>query len=242
MLRQGLFLLLGAYGLLLVGCASFQRKLLYFPSHRSDLQDWQDWEHGVSRPGSDPQAVWLLIHGNAGQAASRRYALPCFPDGDPVFILEYPGYGQRPGKPSRESFNAAAEAAYRDLRSRFPDLPLGVVGESIGSGPACHLATLPHPPDKILLATPFDRLADVAAHHLPILPVRWFLQDRWDNVESLSNYQGPLEIWAAENDRTIPPKHAETLAASRPQTVLHRLPGGHNEWARLALFRMNGAN
>jgi hypothetical protein len=63
--------------------------------------------------------VWLLIHGNGGQAADRAYALPSFSMDDSVFILEYPGYGSRKGKPSKKSLDAADRQAYR-IRTSIP--------------------------------------------------------------------------------------------------------------------------
>ncbi|MEM6911358.1 MAG: alpha/beta hydrolase [Verrucomicrobiota bacterium] len=239
-LRRLLYLGLGTYGLLLAGCAAFQRQLLYFPTQKGNSPPIQTWKHGVTRPANEPQTIWLLLHGNAGQAQHRlRY--PCFPPDGALYILEYPGYGPRPGQPSRESFNRAAEEAYLELRKDHPGLPLIVVGESIGSGPACHLATLPTPPDKLILATPFDELARVAQNQIPLLPIRWILRDNWNNLEALRAYHGPLEIWIAENDRVIPPQHAETLAQSRPQAILNYLPGGHNDWSPQARFTYQGS-
>lgn len=85
--------------LLTVGCASIERKLLFYPSHGTDPQGLQPWMKddrliGFSRIVESPKNIWLLIHGNGGQAADRTYAIHCFSDEDSVFILEYPGYGR----------------------------------------------------------------------------------------------------------------------------------------------------
>ncbi len=221
-----------------VGCGSVQRKLLYFPTHETGDGGLTPWKHadgrllGFSREVSSPAVVWLFLHGNGGQAFHRAYALPAFSDRDSVFILEYPGYGTREGTPSLASFNAAALEACEILRHRFPNTPVCVASESIGSGPACALAATAHPPDKLVLIVPFDVLSAVAGEHYPLLPVRLLLHDNWDNVAALSAYRGPLEIFAAIDDRVIPSTHAEALAASRPQAVIHFIAGGHNDWAQ----------
>jgi len=49
---------------------------------------------------------------------------------------------------------AAAAAAYALLRKTFPATPICVIGESIGSGPACMLANQSPPPDKVVLVVP----------------------------------------------------------------------------------------
>lgn len=92
---------------------------------------------GYCREVPQPRTGWLMTHGNAGQASHRGYVLSCLAATDSLYVLEYPGFGQRVGTPSRESMNAAAGQAYQALRAAFPRTPVGVIGESIGSGPAC---------------------------------------------------------------------------------------------------------
>ena len=84
--------------LLLAGCSSVERSLLFTPSHNADTRGLTPWTTGgtvigYSRSVESPRNVWLLMHGNAGQAADRAYALPSFSDRDSVFILEIPGTG-----------------------------------------------------------------------------------------------------------------------------------------------------
>jgi len=106
-----------------------------------------------------------------------------------------------------------------------------VASESIGSGPASSLVGLSQPPDKFVLIVPFDKLSSVAENHFPSFLVRLILKDNWDNVASLSNYKGPVEIFGAESDTIIPVKHAKALAAAIPGSRLTIINGGHNDWA-----------
>jgi pimeloyl-ACP methyl ester carboxylesterase len=221
---------------LMAGCSSIERKMLFFPSHRpadSGLAQWtKNGETiGYARKVDSPRTVWLMLHGNAGQASDRIYAIPCFSNEDSVFILEYPGYGNRDGVPSQESFNQAAKEAYLFLKDTYPKIPIGVVGESIGSGPASSLARLDRPPDKLVLIVPFDRLSLVAEDHYPAFLVRLLLKDDWDNVAALSTYKGPVEIYGAETDRVIPVAHAQALAAAVPSSKFVLIEGGHNDWS-----------
>lgn len=172
-----------------------------------------------------------MTHGNGGQAADRDYVLPKISDRDSLYVLEYPGYGKREGKPSLKSINAAAVDAYRILRDENPGTPVCVIGESIGSGPACVLASEEPAPDQVALVVPFDKLTNVAADTFPFLPVRLLLLDRWDNVEALGDYSGPVQIYAAEGDRIIPAKHARALADEIGGAEFIEVSGGHNEWS-----------
>ncbi|MEM9352723.1 MAG: alpha/beta hydrolase [Planctomycetota bacterium] len=214
----------------------FQRSLLYHPTHYEFPTVLEAWNRegeilGYCREAPDPENVWLMTHGNAGQAAGRGYVLNRVSRRDSLYVLEYPGYGRRGGEPSQESFDRAASEAYRLLRQDFPNTPVCVLGESIGSGPACRLAEEEPPPDKIVLATPFAKLSGVAAEHFPFLPVWLLLLDDWDNVESLGTYDGPVEVFGAVDDQIIPIRHARRLAEELANVTLTEIHGGHNEWS-----------
>jgi hypothetical protein len=236
-------LLLSVLLFLLGGCQAMQRKALFHPTHHTDENGLSRWNlHGnligYGREVPEPQNIWLLLHGNRGQAADRVYALGVFPADDSVFIMEYPGYGQRPGKPSRRSIDAAALAAYQDLRSRFHGKRVCVAAESIGSGPAATLASASPAPDKLVFFVPFADLRDVGRDYSPHAPMGLLLAGSWDNAEALANYQGPMEVFGATNDEVIDVRHARALAASRPQAKFHLLPGGHNGWSRQPGLRL----
>ncbi len=213
-----------------------QKSFLYFPTHRAAEPPLRPWivdgeTIGYGRTVAQPAAVWLMTHGNGGQASNRAYVLPRMSAADSLYVLEYPGYGARAGSPSKESMNAAALAAYRALRREFPQTPICVLGESIGSGPASYLASASPPPDKIILVVPFDTLADVASARMPFLPVRLLLRDRWDNIAALASYPGPLEIYGALDDRIIGFAHAKNLSAQLKTSQFVPIEGGHNSWA-----------
>src|SRR5262249_45823678 len=119
--------------LAMVGCASWQRKMIYFPpifdSAKTDelgaaakLEHWKKptgQTIGWKRPSplSPSQAQVLVLHGNAGCAVwSAHYAdvLQQVATLD-VFIVEYPGYADRPGKPTERTLEAAADEALNHL-------------------------------------------------------------------------------------------------------------------------------
>jgi pimeloyl-ACP methyl ester carboxylesterase len=225
-----------------LSCQAIQRKALFYPTHDARDNGLAKWSHdgeviGFAREAAQPRNVWLLLHGNGGQAADRTYALAAFSEADSVFILEYPGYGLRTGKPSRDSIDTAARQAYALLRARFPHTPVCVAAESLGSGPASVLAGEVRPPDKLVFVVPFDNLKSVAAHHVSYLPVGVILAGSWNNVEAITGYRGPVEVFGAERDNVIPVAHAKALAASLPQARFHLIPGGHNDWSHQSAVR-----
>lgn len=222
---------------LAAGCSMVERKLLFFPSHGTNDNGFAHWLKngeliGYARIVQSPKSVWLMLHGNGGQASDRNYAMHCFSAEDSVFVLEYPGYGNRNGTPSKASFNAAAKTGYQLLRETYPTTPVCVVSESIGSGPAASLAELNPPPDKLVLIVPFDKLSLVAKEHVPAFLVSLFLRSNWDNAAALAKFKGPVEIFGAKEDSIIPVDHAKKLAAAVPSSKFILIEGGHNEWSQ----------
>lgn len=230
-----------AGALVVLGCQALVRSLLFYPTHHVHDTTLTPWmvageQIGYAREVSHPRTVWLFLHGNGGQASHRTYALPAFDERDAVFVLEYPGYGQRKGRPSRGAFDLAAREGYDALRARFAGIPVCVVGESLGSGPASLLSSEQPAPDKIVLVVPFDTILNVGRRHAGFLPASLILLGTWDNVAALREFRGPVEIFAAERDEVIPVAHAEALARSIPQAKFHLIPGGHG-WANGSAVR-----
>jgi pimeloyl-ACP methyl ester carboxylesterase len=228
-------ILLALLAVAVLGCQALVRKALFYPTHYEAGLGLTPWRHGseligYAREVPEPRNVWLMLHGNGGQAAQRTYALPAFDASDSVYVLEYPGYGQRSGTPSRRAFDAAAREAYASLRARFPGRPLCIVGESLGSGPASMLSQESPAPDKIVLVVPFDSIRHVAQRHAGRWLANIALAGTWNNIEALRDYQGPVEVFGAQDDEVIPVAHARALAESKPGARFHLIPGGHG-WA-----------
>ena len=232
LLKVGRMLLLIyiGFGLLL---AVRQRSFLYYPA-RANLQDltlsaashglipwktvngkYMGWQPAQSIPeGAD---LMMVFHGNAGFALHRTYLVDGFqrPIDDPafyVFLFEYPGYGPRTGAPSEDAFNTAAEQALRELKATHPGSRIFLTGESLGTGVASWLAG-EHPAyiSGIFLMTAFNRLADVARHHYPVMPVNLLLRDRFESSLALERFHGPVAILLAGNDNVVPTRFGKKL-------------------------------
>jgi pimeloyl-ACP methyl ester carboxylesterase len=129
-----------------------------------------------------------------------------------VFIVDYPGYADRPGKPTEKSLEASADEAFRVLEDQGP---VYVVGESLGTGVAAYLAG--KHPDKVagvVLLAPYNRLVDVAQYHMPILPVGLMLCDRFPSQDYLRAYHGPVAMLVGGRDRVVPEKFGRRLYAA----------------------------
>ncbi len=226
MYRWGVFTHIVVWGIVALAMTGIltklQRQMIYYPSvaqeheqlaeaARLGLQEWRDtsgaligWRYGQR----DERGRRLLVfHGNAGFALHRDYFVRGFQALDmgwQVFLFEYPGYGARPGSPSEKSIKLAAGQALELLLSGDAR-PVYLVGESLGSGVASHLAAIyPEQVAGLLLVTPFSSLSDVAAHHFKWLPARRLLSERYDSLDALSHYRGPIAFLLAGRDQVVP--------------------------------------
>lgn len=215
---------------LMVGCV--QRKLIYHPPGlapgeqdatvaQAGLRAWTNgagmrigWWRPGSRRGS---GAVLVVHGNAGAAADRSYLLDPIQQATAldVYVLEYPGFADRPGKPTQSTLTAAGDEGLSILASSGK--PVFVVGESLGTGVASHLAGRhPEKVGGVILLTPFNSLVDAAGHHYPWLPVRWLLLDRFPSEAWLASYPGPVGIVVGTADRVVPAELGRRLHDGYP--------------------------
>ena len=81
----------------------------------------------------------LIVYGNGSHAAGCAHYADAIQSVAPfdVFILEYPGYADRPGSPSQRSLFRAGDGAFQLLAT---NKPVFLLGESLGSGVAAYLA------------------------------------------------------------------------------------------------------
>lgn len=230
------------------GVTMFQDRLLYFPERATlgelaasppgaRLTPWPaiDGFRGLlAEPASGVvRGTVIVFHGNAGHAGHRRfYAEMLNSLGWRVLLAEYPGYGPRDGDLGEASLVADAAATIALAQRDFGATVL--LGESLGAGvaSAASARVQHHGIPALLLITPWDTLANVAAHHYPWLPVRWLLRDRYDSVANLQGYPGRITVLVAERDSIVPAVRGRALQAALPAGARFVTVAGadHNDW------------
>lgn len=228
----------------LAAIAMLQDHFLYFPERAplddmvsSGLSAWpgpDDFRGLVAEPTGPVRATAMVFHGNAGHAGHRDYyARALAPLGIRVILAEYPGYGPRTGTLGEHSFVADAERSIALARRQF-DGPLLLIGESLGAGVAAAAAVRQRDSVAgVLLITPWDKLAHLAAHHYPWLPGSWILRDRYDSAANLAGFGRPVMVAVAERDTIVPARFGAALHASlgEPRRLAVIGGAGHNDWS-----------
>lgn len=197
-----------------------QRRLIYFPQFTRVAADQTDI--AITRPDAVLRG-WVVTPGRrdaviyfGGNAeavdASRGAFAEWLPDRT-VYLVAHRGYGASDGEPSEAALLADALAVYDDIVHRHPEGDVAVIGRSLGSGVATHVAS-ERPIRHLVLVTPFDSLAAVAQSHYPAFPVGLLLKDRYDSAARLPRHDGRLLVLRAGRDNVVPPPHTDRLLAS----------------------------
>jgi hypothetical protein len=170
----------------------------------------------------------IYFGGNAEDVSQSLPTLAAaFPDRS-LFAMNYRGYGGSTGKPSEAALVADALALFDKVYKNHQNII--VIGRSLGSGVAVHLAS-ERPVERLILVTPYDSIQNLAAAQFPFLPVRWLLTDKFDSWRYAPKVTAPTHLIAAQNDEVIPASSTNALYKYFPPSVanLTVIPdAGHN--------------
>lgn len=224
-----------AYALLCVALYLFQRALIYHPQPRrapTSTPSFMLEAHGGSvqvttRPMPGADAV-LYFGGNAEDVSG---SLPLLAQAFPthaLHLMHYRGFGASSGRPSEAAIVDDARRLFDRVQREHPRIT--VVGRSLGSGVAVQLAAS-RPVARLVLVTPYDSVASLAAAQFPWVPVRWLLEDRFDSIAHAPKIAAGTTVIIAEHDEVIARRHSDALVAALPRekTRVHVIAGaGHN--------------
>lgn len=248
MVRTAL-LMLAASPALVGGCAAtaaIENRIAFFP-HRYPIGDWSpdprvqdvyiDTPDGVRLHGwlaepehAPPRAVVLFSHGNGRNVTTRRHVLELYRDrmNATVLVYDYRGYGKSTGRPSEAGVltDARAARAWLAARAGVGERDVVLAGHSLGTGVAVDLAASDGARGLILEGA-YTSLTDVAAFHVPFLPVRAVMQTRFRSEEKIPTYHGPLLQVHGDADGIVPYSQGRRLfaAAGGPKQFV-TVPGG----------------
>lgn len=179
---------------------------------------------------AQPRTLILGFGGNAANAETTAIILHgLFPETD-VVSFHYRGYPPSEGLPAAAALKEDAPRLYDAMRERLGSTRTIAVGLSVGSGVAASLAAR-RPLDGLILVTPFDSLAAVAAEHYPWVPVRLLFRHPLEPARDLRDARVPVAIIAGGHDQVVPPARTDALrrALRVPAFDLTIPNAGHND-------------
>lgn len=247
--RGGLLIYLG----IMLMFALFENSLVYFPSRYPDgdwslqpgMEDaWFEAADGTRLHGwyfqvDRPRAVVLFCHGNGASIAWRRGLIDAFRELQVSALLwSYRGYGRSEGSPHESGILQDARAARAWLANRSDVSASDIVlwGESLGGAVAVDLAQ--EGARGLILEHTFTTMPDVAHWHYPWLPARTMMRNRFNSIEKIGKYRGPLLQFHGNADRVVPYSIGQQLfaAANEPKQFVTIEKGDHNDPRTFAVF------
>lgn len=194
---------------------------LRLPVQEAELKIWS-----VDRGGAD---ALVYFGGNAEDVSANLAMLKAILPGYSLFLVNYRGYGGSTGSPSEAALYADALRVFDYVAARHENV--SVMGRSLGSGVSSFVA-VNRAVDRVVLVTPFDSLAAVAAGFFPYLPVALLITDRFDSAARVGRITAPTLVIVAEHDEIIGRTHSDRLIAgfAERRPIVATIPGaGHND-------------
>ncbi len=238
MMRTLAWCLLGAIALYALACLALflaQRSLIFFPQPRR----FGDAASVMTLPVEGAQLKVsvralegeraLVYFGGNGEDVSG--SLPDLAQAFPrhaLYLMHYRGYGGSTGKPTEKALFADALALFDQVHAFHPEVT--VIGRSLGSGVAVHLASV-RPAARLVLVTPYDSIADLAARQFPMFPIRALLAERFESWRYAPLVKVPTTLVTAGHDEVIPRASTDLLLTRFQPGIARQIvipEAGHN--------------
>ena len=189
-------------------------------------------------PRAGGGAVILFFHGNGEVAPDYDDIAPLYwGAGASLLVVDYRGYGWSSGRPGIERLLPDAESAFAALPGILEAAGLGdgphfVMGRSLGSAPAIHLAS-DHPDawHGLIVESGFARVIPLLAR-LGFPLAGGARPDPIGNLDKVAGLQLPLLVLHGERDTLIPVSEGQALydvSPARVKTIRRFAGAGHND-------------
>lgn len=131
-----------------------------------------------------------------------------------VYLVNYRGYSGSTGYPTEKGLCSDALFIYDHIVTNHTEV--SVIGRSLGSGIATYLASQ-REISKLVLATPFDSLQNIAQSRFWIYPSSIILKDKYRSIDRVKNIDVQTLILIAGNDQIIPYQNSVNLSEAFPE-------------------------
>jgi pimeloyl-ACP methyl ester carboxylesterase len=214
-----IFKILVVFYLLICGLLYLvQEKLIFFPQKLTKDYQFnfpQNFEevnirmkdnvllNGLLFKANYSKGVIFYLHGNAGSLSSWGGVASTYTDLNyDVFIIDYRGYGKSEGSIKRQGqFFRDMQTVYDELKKRYSEDKIIVLGYSIGTGPAAKIASVNHP-KLLILQAPYYSLTDMMRHSYFLIPT-FILKYKFKTNEFIKDCKMPVVVFHGNEDEVI---------------------------------------
>ncbi len=196
----------------------FQEKLIFFPQKLGknyQFEFGQKFEelnikttdgkllNGLLFKTDNSKGLIFYLHGNAGCLSSWGEVAKTYTDLNyDVYIIDYRSYGKSDGQINGQNqLFEDNQTAYNELKKRYSEGKIIVLGYSIGTGLAAKLASTNNP-KLLILQAPYYSLSDMMKQRFSFIPT-FILKYKFATNEYLKNCKMPVVIFHGNQDEVI---------------------------------------
>lgn len=196
----------------------FQEKLIFFPQHLDKNYKFlfgQQFEelnikakdgkliNGLLFKTDNSKGVIFYLHGNAGSLSSWGNVAKTYTDLNyDIFIIDYRSYGKSEGEINGQNqLFEDNQTLYNELKKRYNEDKIIVIGYSIGTGLASKLAST-NSPKLLILQAPYYSMTDMMKQRFSFIPT-FILKYKLTTSEYLKDCKMPVVIFHGNSDEVI---------------------------------------
>ncbi len=159
--------------------------------------------HGLLFSVDNSKGLIFYLHGNAGSLSSWGNVAETYTELNyDIFILDYRGYGKSEGSINGEKqLFQDIQTVYDNLKKRYKENEIIVLGYSIGSGPAAKIASTNNP-KLLILQAPYYNMPDLMKKFYPLIPTI-FLKYKFRTNKYIKECKIPVVIFHGDLDEVI---------------------------------------
>ncbi|SMC60091.1 alpha/beta hydrolase [Moheibacter sediminis] len=159
--------------------------------------------HSLYFEVENPKGVVYYLHGNSGDLSGWGDVAGAYLDlGYNILMIDYRGFGKSEGQIHNEKhFYEDAQLGYDFLKASFDENQIIMVGYSVGTGTASHLASTNNP-KLLILQSPYYNLTEIMKMRVPFTPTS-LLKYKFENAQNISKTKCPVYIFHGDSDLVI---------------------------------------
>lgn len=162
---------------------------------------------------ADGKPIIIVFHGNASYPESYRFLYAGWiAAGYGIVAPALRGYPRSEGTTNGEKMLADALEIYDWTAKAFPNHPIYVFGQSLGTAPALHLAAH-RQVAGVVLVSPFKSMLSLAWSKFPYLPVPLLLRSPFRSDLDIVDVTAPILVLHGDRDELVPIASGRELAA-----------------------------
>jgi len=180
----------------------------------------------------------FFLHGNTGNLNDQEVPAKFYNSlGFDFFTFDYRGFGKSTGEiTSEDQFLSDIDRVYQQMKKKYSEKKITVIGYSLGTCPAAYITSKNHP-DKLVLIAPYYSMSEMAIKEYKIIPT-FLLKYKFDTYKYVQKIKNEILLIHGTKDETLPYEGSVSLSKllSEDDEFLTVKGQGHNNFEENKIF------